>query len=110
MIIRQDKGYETRSDIPNENWTDETVFVVEDGTELAKKVIANYPYYNFSLDSEGNLIDIIPTEIPSIPNSKSTETEVLWQTVTDLQLEIILTNQSLTEAQLEIELLKGGIS
>lgn len=38
-----------------------------------------------------------------------TTEEILWQTITDLQLDLIATNQALTDAQLEIELLKGGV-
>lgn len=64
IIFKQTRGFQSRSDKPNENWTDEDVFVVEDGTDLAKKIIANYPYYDFVLDKEGNLIDITPTERP----------------------------------------------
>lgn len=46
-----------------------------------------------------------PEPIPQPP----TEQEILWQTITDLQIDLMATNQSLTDAQLEIEILKGGI-
>lgn len=42
------------------------------------------------------------------PPPEPTEDEVLWQTITDLQLDLMLTNQDLTNAQIEIETLKGG--
>lgn len=41
--------------------------------------------------------------------TKRKEEEILWQTITDLQLELLMTNQALTDAQLEIEMLKGGV-
>ena len=49
----------------------------------------------------------------SIPQSivkteEEIENEQLWQTVTQLELDAMLTNQQLTDAELEIELLKMG--
>lgn len=40
-----------------------------------------------------------------IPEDKE---KMLWQIITDLQLDSTITNQVLTETQLEIEALKGG--
>ena len=78
MIVRENKGFETRTDKPNENWTDDVdVFVVEDGAELAQKIIANSPYFDFVLDGEGNLIDITPTERPPEPTPEPTPIETL---------------------------------
>jgi len=60
-------------------------------------------------DEQGNIIDVETIMFPDIL-PRITETEILWQTITDLQLDLIVTNQFLTDAQIEIESLKGGIS
>lgn len=64
IIYKDNKGFEQRSDKPNENWTEENVFVVEDGTELANKIMQAYPYYNFITDTSGDLIDVEVLENP----------------------------------------------
>lgn len=35
---------------------------------LANKVKVNHPYYDLVLDSDGNLIDVMPTEKPPEPD------------------------------------------
>lgn len=65
IVYKINKGFEQQSDKPNENWTDEDCFVVEDGTELANKIIKAYPFYNFITDNKGNLIDIELFEDPN---------------------------------------------
>lgn len=64
IVFKDTKGFQSRSDKPNENWTDEDVFVVEDGSKLENKIISNYPYYEFALDDNGDLIDITLMEKP----------------------------------------------
>ena len=59
------------------------------------------------VEFDGDVPDVFPEPEP-IPAESTTE-EILWQTITDLQLDLIATNQALTDAQLEIELLKGGV-
>lgn len=76
IINKKDKGYETRSDKPNSNWTDEDMFVVADGTVLANKIIENYPYYNFILNENGDLFDIEQTERPIIKRKETLEEKV----------------------------------
>ena len=44
MIIYENKGYETRSDMPNTDWTGNAKYVVPDGSELALKIEGLYPY------------------------------------------------------------------
>lgn len=69
MIVRRDKTYETNSLFLNVNWYEgEDNYVIDETTEggkiLAEKIKAYFPYFEFVLDEEGNLIDVIPTEIP----------------------------------------------
>jgi hypothetical protein len=63
IINKQTKGYQTRSDKPNENWLDESYYLVEDGSELARKIEANYPYFDI-VDKNGQLIDVVLTVKP----------------------------------------------
>lgn len=64
MIIYENKGYETNSIHPDDDWTGKAKYVVPDGSELAEKIKAAYPYYDFVLDEGGNLVDIVETERP----------------------------------------------
>lgn len=62
MIIKN-KGYETNSAYPNEDFTGDADYIVEDGTELAEKIIRLYPNYDFVLEN-GELVDVV--EIPPV--------------------------------------------
>lgn len=62
MIIK-DKGFQTNSMFPSENFTGEADYIVEDGTELSNKIIRLYPNYDFVLKN-GELVDVV--EIPPV--------------------------------------------
>ena len=47
----------TRSDIPNENWTNDDCYVVEDGSELANKIISNYPNIEYIIN-KGEILNV----------------------------------------------------
>ena len=66
MIIFENKGFQTRSDKPCEDWTGEAKYIVDDNSPLVQKIMEFYPYYDFVLDDGGNLVDIIPTERPPV--------------------------------------------
>lgn len=67
MVIYEDKTYTTNSLFPNTDWTGKAKFIVEDGCELCNKIRELYPYYEFVLNEEGKLIDVIATEKPPEP-------------------------------------------
>lgn len=70
------KNFQTLSTHPNDNWTDDSDYIViPDGSELADKIMASYPYFDCVLDENGNLIDIVPTERPEPPAPEPTETD-----------------------------------
>jgi uncharacterized protein (DUF1697 family) len=99
MIVTPNKGFETRSDKPNENWyssndcyaIDETT---KEGKTLAKKIQANYPYYDLVVEN-GVLTDVTPynpidVQLQTNPNlgenqiyADGTDTATLTATVDD---------------------------
>jgi len=71
---------------PNENWTsDDSFFVVDDNSGLGQKILQYAPYYDEILDSNGVLIDIVPTERPLLPPPEPTELELLKEKYSVLQ-------------------------
>ena len=62
IVNKNNKGYQTRSDMPNTNWlNEEEWYVVEDGTELAEKIEKLYPRFEFVVE-DGKLVDVV--EVP----------------------------------------------
>ena len=66
MIIYKDKRFISNSEYPDTDWVGDADYVIPDGSELAEKIKAAYPYFEFILDGE-NLIDIEETERPPVP-------------------------------------------
>ena len=62
MIVYKDKSFVTNSEHPNNDWNGDADYVVEDDSELFKKILELYPKYNFVLDDDNNLIDIAKDE------------------------------------------------
>ena len=75
MIVNiDDKGFQTRSDKPNSNWMGEGWLVVEDGSELANKIMRLAPYVELVIENEV-LVDVIETERPE-PEVVITQDEI----------------------------------
>lgn len=59
------KLFQTRSDKPNEDWTGNAEFVIdetnEQNAELIAKINEYAPYFDYVTDDSGNLIDVIKT-------------------------------------------------
>lgn len=58
IINKQDKSYQTRSNMPNSNWLDEKWYVVADNSDLARKIEMLYPRFDFVINNE-ELIDVV---------------------------------------------------
>ena len=66
MILYKDKRFISNSDYPDTDWVGDADFVIPDGSELAEKIKAAYPYFEFIFDGE-KLVDVEETERPSVP-------------------------------------------
>lgn len=82
MIVNKlNKGFQTRSDASNFNWlASDEWYLVPDNTLLANKIIELYPRFDFVLDDNGNLIDVV--EIPK------TEEEINQERVEEIKAEL----------------------
>ena len=75
MILYKNKKFISNSEYPDTDWVGDADFVVPDGSELAEKIKAAYPYFNFVFDGE-ELVDIEETERPPEPPAPPTNTEL----------------------------------
>jgi hypothetical protein len=81
MIINKiDKGFQTRSDLPKTNWLGDEWYLVADNAPLAAKIITLYPRYDFVLDENDNLVDVV--EIPK------TDTELTQEKIDEIDAEL----------------------
>ena len=62
MILYNDKRFITSSEHPNDDWFGDADYVIPDDSELAEKIKALYPNFNFILDDDGNIADVTATE------------------------------------------------
>ena len=72
IINKETKAILTRSDMPNENWTSQDCYVVDDNSELAKKIIANHPYIDYVIEDD----TITDVNILSKPEEEFRPTEL----------------------------------
>ena len=75
MIIFKDKHFITNSEHPDDDFVGNADYVVPDGSDLAQKIIALYPNFDFVFDDNGNLIDVteISEPIENIISQKKAE-------------------------------------
>lgn len=97
MIIYNDKSFITCSNYPDTDWLGNADLVVPDGSELAEKIKALYPYFDFVTDESGQLIDVeeIPHENPEPLPVPPTNAE-LAQQITDVQMALCEIYESLS--------------
>lgn len=76
MVIYNDKRFITNSEHPDDDFVGNADFVIPDGSELAEKIKAAYPYFEFVFDDDGKLVDIEETERPPVPPSPPTNEEL----------------------------------
>lgn len=71
MVIFKDKRFITNSEHPDDDFVGNADFVISDGSDLAEKIKATYPNFEFVFDDDGNLIDV--TEIEPIVTEEEIE-------------------------------------
>lgn len=71
MVIFKDKRFITNSEHPDDDFVGNADFVISDGSDLAEKIKATYPNFDFVFDADGNLIDV--TEIEPIVTAEEIE-------------------------------------
>ena len=75
MIIYKDKRFISNSEYPDRDWVGDADFVIPDGSELAEKIKAAYPYFELVFDGE-NIVDIEETERPPVQPAPPTNAEL----------------------------------
>lgn len=67
MVIYKNKFYVKSPDYPNTDFIGNADHVVPDDSELAEKIISLYPNFDFVLDENGKIADVIETEHEAVP-------------------------------------------
>lgn len=98
LINKQNKSYQTRSDASNFNWLEsDDWYVLNDNSELAQKIQKLFPRFDFVLDDNGNLIDIV--EIPK------TQEEINAERVEEIKNELITLDDTINRATEDLYIL-----
>ena len=98
IINKQNKGFQTRSDMPNSNWlNDDNYYVIDDNSELANKIIQYFPRYDFVLDENDNLIAVV--QIPK------TEEEINQERIEEIKLELNELDKTINRATEDLYIL-----
>ncbi len=74
IIDKNTKAFQTINTHPNSNWTsapDEELYIIDDASALAQRVMEYYPNFDFVLDADGNLTDVVQTEAEAITQSET---------------------------------------
>lgn len=62
MVLYNNKRFITNSGHPNDDWMGNADWVIPDGSELAEKIIALYPNFEFVFGDDDNPVDVTETE------------------------------------------------
>ena len=101
MIVNKlNKGYQSRDDKPNENWLGEGWYLVPDNSYLARKVQELYPRYDFVLDENDNLVDVV--EIPK------TDAELTQEKIDEIDAELATIDSQGVTRHLENQIEASG--
>ena len=64
MIVYRDKKFMQRDNFPDTDWVGDADYVVPDDSELAEKIKALYPNFEFVIGDDGNIADVVETSEP----------------------------------------------
>ena len=77
MVIYKDKRFVKCGLFPNTDWIGNSDWVLDDNdesdAELESKIISLYPNFEFVLDDDGNISDVVETEPEPMPPEITTE-------------------------------------
>lgn len=98
MIINKiNKGFQTRSDMSNSNWLGNEWYLVPDNSPLANKIMQYFPRYDFVLDDNDNLIDVV--EIPK------TDEEINQERIEEIKTELNSLDSTINRATEDLYIL-----
>lgn len=98
MIVNKlNKGFQTHSEKPNTNWLGDEWYLVPDGSELANKIMQYFPRYDFVLDKNDNLIDVV--ELPK------TEEEINQERIEEIKAELTQLDTTINRATEDLYIL-----
>lgn len=75
MILYKDKRFISNSEYPDTDWVGDADYIIPDGSELAEKIKAAYPYFELVFDGE-ELVGIEETERQPVPPAPPTNAEL----------------------------------
>ena len=83
LINKKNKYVQKRSDVPNGNWLDDDWYVVNDNSDIARKIIKLYPRFKFVFDEFDEIIDVeeIPKTLEEINKEKVEEIDGELQSI-----------------------------
>lgn len=73
MILYSDKRFISNSEYPDTDWIGDADYVIHDESELAEKIKQAYPYFEYILDDDRNIVGIKETERPPVVPTISQE-------------------------------------
>lgn len=76
VINKNTKMILTRSDKPNENWTTQDCYVVDDKSELAEKIVSNFPNIEYVIENDV-VVDVVVLPKPDAEEVEPTAIEQL---------------------------------
>ena len=76
MIIYKNKFFVKSEKYPDTDFAGDADWVISDDSELAEKIIALYPNFDFVLDDDGNISDVVGTEPAPVPPAPPTNAEL----------------------------------
>lgn len=76
MIVYKNKQFMQIGLYPDTDWIGNADWVIPDDSELAGKIISLYPNFEFVLDDDGNISDVVETEPEPVPPAPPTNEEL----------------------------------
>ena len=73
MVVYKNKNFVTNSKYPDSDFMGNADYVIPDGSELAEKIIALSPNFEFVFGGDGQPVDVVETEPEPMPPEITTE-------------------------------------